>query len=261
MQEQVNDIQKLYGLLEAVMKSGAVTNGLPGREVLEREIKEHTLYAYFFNTGVFLLRKRDGFQRLNYLVTRNTPLPAWLPGRRTVLELPFRQKDKTAAAYEEAWNRLGFIPSVERIQLIRQPAQPSPEGHRTAPLASRGQEEEIVSFLESCFNPLTACLPTRFEVEDAVSENRIYYNGESVLHWRTVPRGTEIRHLASGPLARGKGNAHCLIQSYLAECGSRPSFVWTEEHGAARHIYEEFGYQENGWRSHVLIWSEGGNPV
>lgn len=257
MLEQITDCRLLEPIQNGLLKTGAVTNGLPSREELDREARAGTLWAGEFPQGLLLLRQRNGFGRLNFMLIRGESFPAWTPEGHVVVEVPFRPGDQAMRSLDDAIERLGFALELSRVRLTRRPGAPveDPGDVNTA-----GPEvlDEIQAVLESSFSPLTGCLPQHEELLADLNAGQILACPQGILHYRVRSRSTEIRHLAVKEGCRGQGAGKRLLAAYLSRFCWQTSRVWTGEgNAAALRLYHNFDYTEDTWRSHVRVYRKG----
>lgn len=246
----VRDYAAVEGPMQALLKAGMATNALPNGDALRREIENGTLLMQECEEGLLLLRRRDGFDRLTYLLHRGASAPAFAPERTTVLEIPYRTADEKTAALSMAWEQQGFALALRRRRLTRKPCPM--EGEAAMACADLEQANTI---LNTMFCARTACLPDGAELGNAMAEGRILMQNGGLLHFEVNGKTSELRHLAVLPRGQGKGTAKTLVQAYLALRGSGLCRVWTgEDNEAALHLYHSFGFAEDGWQSDVRIF-------
>lgn len=257
MLEQITDCRLLEPIQNKLLKTGAVTNGLPSREALDREARAGALWAGEFPQGLLIFRRREGFWLLNFMLARGEEFPAWEPEGRTVVEMPFRPGDRALQALDESLGRRGFDLELSRVRLTRRPGAPTEHPGDIAPAGPEALEE-VQAVLEGCFSPLTGCLPRREELLAALDAGQILSCPSGILHYNGRGRGTEIRHLAVKEACRGKGAGKRLLAAYLSRYGGQSSRVWTgADNAAALHLYHSFDYTEDSWRSNVRVYGKG----
>lgn len=248
----------LEPLQNRLLRAGAVANGLPAREELEREIRGGTLRAGDFPGALLLLHRREGFDRLHFMLAKGAAFPDWTPEVRTVVEIAFRASDTALRGMDRLLAQRGFAPVLTRVRLTRRPGEVAQPPPGAAP-AGTGQLEQAEEILQACFSPLTGCLPLREELREALEQGRVLSCPGGVLHYTPRGAGTEIRHLAVSATCRGQGLGRLLLGTYLARWGVRTSRVWTgSDNAAALALYRGAGYIEDGWRSCVRVYEPGG---
>ena len=131
--EQTLDFEPLSRLISAQMTRGVSTNTFLSPETYRQEIQAGTLTHHAWPYGLLLLRKRQGFQILNFYL-QQTQLDAPLEPKidipsQTVLELPVRSGNQAEADKVLAfWHAQGFSHFLKRIRLVRMPTgKPSEE--------------------------------------------------------------------------------------------------------------------------------------
>lgn len=242
----VTDYDALAPLLNELLFSGAMTNTLPSRSALEREIRAGTLFSQTVPGGLLLLRRRPDHDRLSILLERGE-LGGWRPEGPAVVELPHRIGDRGLDPAREAFSALGFALCLTRVRLSRRGAAVPADGGAEPGCAY----DEALALFRRCFDPMTGCLPTREELEEA---SLLTLPG-AALHYAVKGGQTELRHLAVCPERRGQGLARQLMACYLAREGHRLSRVWTgRDNEAALRLYHAFGYREDPWQSEIYLY-------
>lgn len=209
--EPTRDFEALSTLISAQLTRGVATNTFLTPEVYRREIEAGTLMHHVWPGGLVLLRKRPGFQILNYYLQQTQTAPQAetdmgsteqgnkpemifpdleIPSQ-TVLELPVRPgREEEAHKALLFWKTLGFSPLLKRVRLVRLPGVQMEEPIEAGELMSF---EEVpatnvdVSFLhaadqdlpfvqkllERSFDRRTACLPTTAELQAAIAAGHV----------------------------------------------------------------------------------------
>lgn len=240
-------------LLTDLLRPGAVfSRSFTARE-LEAECAAGTLFAQRFAGGALLARRRGGHQILSFALEKGAALPDAVFDRPTVLELAFREKDAALRALLPEWEARGFAPLLRRTRLTR-PA--SAAGDAALPLAGESALDAVRALLETCFDPLTGCLPARAALAEDVRAGRVLFTGEAVLRF-SEGAAREIRQLAVRPEARAAGRGGALLDAFLAAKGDRRVTVWTAQtNEAALRLYRSRGFVGDGWSSAVLLWEK-----
>ena len=241
-------------LLSERMKPGAVftRSFTPGE--LEAECAAGALYAEPFPGGVLLARRRGEHQILSLALDAGAALPEPAFDRPTVLELAFREKDAALRALPPELLSRGFAPVLRRLRLTRRAA--AADAGAELPLASPAELDAVRALLETCFDPLTGCLPPEAVLAEDIGAGRVLHSGEAVLRF-SEGAAREVRQLAVAPRARGKGLGRAILSAFLAAKGDRRCTVWTADtNEAALRLYESAGFAPDGWTSEVLLWRE-----
>ena len=106
--KQIQSYEELSPLLSAQLKRGVMTNTALTQEDWRREIAGGTLWAEGWDGGLILLRRREGYARLNFYL-QELALPAGLNWEGpTVMEIAARPRDEALAAAVEFWKGQGF---------------------------------------------------------------------------------------------------------------------------------------------------------
>ena len=246
--EIVREFETLSSAVTACLRAGAETNCTLQAADFRREIAAGTLLSHQWAGGLLLLRQRPGHVIVNFYRTGPAPLHVSLPGP-AVVELPLRPG---AEADTDWWEALGFRPLLRRLRLARPALRPGQACPMTLELPSITAAEAL-ALLESCFDPLTGCLPALEELEEDLRQNGLLTEGGvGVLRFENG-RTVKIRHLAVAAEVRGRGIARTLVGRFNERTGDRRALVWTgEENWPARRVYEGAGFAADGWRSLVL---------
>ena len=246
----VRDYQEVAQRVNALLLQGGVTNGLPDRDRLEREIAQGTLVMQEDERGLLLLRKREKWDHLSFFLRKGQSLCGWKPERSTVVELPFRREGDPMGTPAEELREMGFRLILRRCRYTRKG-----RADITYPERDAANLDESYSLLCSSFSPLTGCLPSREEWDALCKDRQILSVCGGVLHYDRKGKTTELRHLAVAEECRGQGVGRALVGAYLNRCGAELSRVWTgEDNEAARRLYESFGYEKDGWTSRVYYF-------
>ena len=250
---RVTDYQALSDACSRVIFQGGRTNGLPSAEVLKREISAGDLGWEQLPGGILLLRQREGFRILNFMMTDPEALTRWIPAQTTLLELPWRDREPSLSVLGETLQNWGWTPLLHRVRLTRKGSPPPelPDTAREVRIAQAADHPEVLRILNRCYPPLTSCLPS----PEALEAEDVLLMPGATLHYRRQGNTTEMRHLAVLPEARGRGLARALIAAYLEREGNQLSRVWVgTDNVTALHLYESFGYRLDGWHSIVLYY-------
>lgn len=255
--EAVTSYEALDAELSALLKKKIIANYAPERESLEAEIAAGLLWAGRLPEGLVLLRRGNGPQRLRFLLTEPEVLRDLPLDRSTALELPFRRSDEHFPKLAKELEGSGWTEALRRVRLTRRAAPLEAPGAEPPVCGCGGEAEspaELWTLLRSCFSPLTGCLPEPEELAADLAAGRVLTRHGGLLRWREKGKSSEIRHLAVAADHRGQGLAKALVADYLALEGGKLCRVWTgADNLAARHVYERFGYAEDGWASIVLF--------
>lgn len=254
MTVRIEDYAQLSPLLAGELKPGVLTNTLLKKEDYLREIAAGSLFAEKFPGGLLLLRRREGYQRLNFYLQRGASLPPLSFSLPTVLEIASRPRDQALRDSEVLWEQAGFRPLFSRQRMARPEGLsplPGPEG-LSAHVAAEEELSTLERLLQECFDPLAGCLPTREELREDLQNGNVISLPGGILHMGKAPGGTELRHLAVTPSLRRQGAAQALFAAYLLHTENRASRVWVRtDNPPALGFYEKNGYTCDGWTSRV----------
>lgn len=244
--EQIKSYDALAAELRAQLRPGVITNSTLRREDLEPEIEAGTLFVLRFTDALFLLRQREGFQRLNFYLQKGACLPCWQPEQTTVLEIPSRPRDTALRNCDQLWMQLGFSVCFERLRMTRKELIPGPS---EVSVLTPDRLDWAMDLLERCFDRRTACLPTRPGLAKAIENGQVLFCENALIHFSD----SEIRHLCVAPELQGTGLAQKLVSAASARMSK--AHVWVrKDFPHAIHIYEKNGFQADPWTSLVLIY-------
>ena len=240
-------------LTAPLLRQGALASGSLSVSEFTADLTAGTLFSLEASGGLMLLKRRQGFFRACFLLLPQGEIPCPAPGVPVVLEIPRRRADAPRRQLTERLEQAGWSPLLSRVRLTRRPAPVEDASQDFSPLAA----DAARPLLESCFSPLTGCLPEKAELTLAAGESRLLGDARGVLHFTRRGNLTEIRHLAVAKNARGQGVGKGLVRAYLAREGNALSRVWTgADNAPALGVYHHFGYQEDGWVSQVLCYGK-----
>ena len=153
-------------------------------------------------------------------------------------------------AIAEDLQAMGFRQIMKRLRYTRKS-----RGEIVYPEISPCTLDGSYDLLCNSFSLLTGCLPSKEEWEASEKVGQILTAPGGVLHYDRKGRTTELRHLAVAEACRRQGVGRALVGAYLNRCGTELSRVWTgEDNGAARRLYESFGYEKDGWTARVYYF-------
>lgn len=256
--KQINTYDEISGLISVYLRKGVHTNTFLTPDVYKAEIAAGSLYAHQWQGGLLILRKRQDFYRLNYYINDLASLPDYLPEKATVIEIPLRPGSGTEDI--DYWQRQGFNKLMSRLRLVRPGGlEAGSAGLYNIKKAAKEEIPELGSLLESCFNPLTGCLPTTAQLKQDIESGLVFTAQDDkgisgLLRISLGMAAAEIRQLVVREDRRGRGIARALLLHYLKETQYKKSLVWTgQENINAIRLYEGCGYKPDGWTSIILL--------
>ncbi len=251
----VTDYAQVAQVVNGLLLGSGATNGIPAREVLEEEIIQGTLFLKQEDSGLFLLRRRENRDILNFLLKKGESLQGWRPVRPTIAELPFRTEGDPMGTVAETLESMGFRMILKRLRYSRKGRTCDPFPAENVELCQDG--ENSYRLVKDSFSPLTGCVPSEKAWNVLREKGQILTLYGGVLHYERKGNTTELRHLAVSPTMRGHGYGRALVGAYLNRCGTGLSRVWTgEDNMVARSLYESFGYEKDGWTSRVYYFDK-----
>lgn len=259
--KRINDLQELSRLITAQWKRGVVTNAAFSAEAFRKEIEAGTLYAQELSSALVLLRRREGFDRLNFYLQPEGNLAGWEPEQTTVLEIPSRPQDAALRASESLWEKSGFTLQFRRKRIVlKEDANLKTVDCRVPVRPALVQDQkQIERIMYQAYDPLTACLPTKEELAEDITKGDVLCAEEDgrimgFIHLSCTRRATECRHLAVLPEARGRGIALSLLAADCRRARTPQYLLWVAENNLpALQLYEKAGYVPDGWSSSVWV--------
>lgn len=249
--------EEVSRLVAAQLKPGVVTNAPLSQEALKSELEQGTLLVMSFDGGLLLTRQRETFGRLWFYLEKGAHLPQWKQPLPTVLEIPGRSRDQKLWDTAQEFQAQGFDLCFTRQRMTRKADFVSLTPKYPVHLGRQEDFSQVKAILETCFNPVTACLPQDKELmEDLLEERILLIENVGVLRLLPGKSGGEMRQLCVLPQFRGAGAARALMEEYLNRWGQMTSRLWvrTDFEGAI-HLYKTLSYEPDGWISQVLLRS------
>ncbi len=246
----VKTYQEVAEVVNTLLLQGGVTNGLPDRDAMEREIRQGTLFLQEEGRGLLLVRRREQWDRLTFFLRKGQTLRGWQPERSTLAELPFRRATDPIGEVAASLEGIGFRQILTRVRYTRRGREDGSLPQETS-LAWEGSYE----LLCSSFPAMTGCLPGREEWSALCNAGQVLTVPGGVLHYEQKGKTSELRHLAVAAECRRQGIGRTLVGAYLRRCGAGLCRVWTgEDNVSAQRLYESFGYEKDGWTSRVYYF-------
>ncbi len=255
--KQINAMEILSPMLSAQWRRGVLTNAPFSPEEYRREISTGALYAQEFPGGLLLLRRRNGFYRMNFFLQPEAALPCWNADLPVVLEVPARPKDTALLGSGPLWEAQGFHLLFSRRRLVRLPGGPVRPPDSAVRAARPGDLLALQSLLEEVFDPRTGCLPTDRELEADIAAGTVLLAQRegvcaAVLHGRKDRNAVDFRHVAVRQSFRRMGLGTALLSAFDTLYGPARCRLWVRtDNFAAIHLYERLGYRPDGWTSGV----------
>lgn len=245
----------------AHIKPGVITNNFMEKNDYLFEIKRGTLYYETWEGGLLLLRRRQGFSRMNYYLTGSDVFPELPEGEVLMTEPVFRSGDD-GKEVSRFLNNLGFETLFQRARFMREAESgdaASSGGSCGAEKAGPEDAESIYELLTSCFSAETGCLPERDQIPKLIEEGRLIRAGDDsgetagVLHFKQAKKNWEIRHLAVSEKMRGRGLACGMAGLCFRLNEGKTGLVWArQDYAPAMDFYRNAGYRPDGWTSAVM---------
>jgi GNAT superfamily N-acetyltransferase len=255
MMQKIETYDQLAPLLRQQLRPGLVTNVVLSQEEFCGEIAAGSLYVWEFPGGLLLLRQRRTHQCLSFYLQKGAELPNLTFQRPTVLEIAFRDRDKALQEVGKRWEAQGFTLEFSRQRMTRKAGLELLPGPLSAHLATLEELPELQTLLETCFDPMTGCIPTRDQLKEAIQAGECFYFAGGLLHMTRRPYGTELRHLAVAASRRRQGAAQSLFYAYQSGTGNGTSRVWVrKDNSPALKFYSKNGYEADGWTSRVYTF-------
>lgn len=263
---KIESISDLSRLITEQWKPGVLTNAAFSAEAFQNEIDAGTLYAVELSGGLLLLRRREGYDRLNFYLQPSTGLEDWVPQRTTVLEIPARDRDQGLRAMGPVWEQAGFELKRSRLRIgCRRKEVPAGAATEIQIRNARTEDQSwIMDLMYRIYEPMTSCIPTQAELAADIAEENVVCaqtpDGEPAgfLHMSRTKRSTECRHLAVEPRMRRRGIAGAMFAFDWARARTPLYQIWVDQDNfPALRLYEKLGYSPDGWESTVWICKKG----
>ena len=259
--KKVNNYTEITEAVDRHFGKTTVTNCFLSRETYDREIACGTLYLEETDGGVYIFRRRDGFDVMYFYLDSTDISPARITtGGDIVCEIPYRERDEKMIAVAERFTECGYDKLFSRVRLAKMAEEDYyTDEHITA--ADGRDHDSVAALLESSYDRRTGCLPNDESLRDDIDAGRVlvYRDGgiAGLLHYTDDKNMSEIRHVAVDETRRGEGIASHLVRAYLASRTGRCRVWAREDYHSARRIYEKNGYTADGMKSDVLIFRKG----
>lgn len=243
-------------LCAAHLRRGVRTNEFPDPELCRREIDTGTLFTEETDGALLLFRDRGSHLRMNFYLQSQEPLP--LPaGRPIVTEIAFRERDTALAQTVDFWQTQGFFLILRRTRLSRIAELLPIPSEMPIHKAQMPDTERAAALLARNFDPLTGCLPPRWELEQSIRSGEVLLSEHGILHYSKGRTAAELRHLAVEAPFRGRGEAQALLSAFLRETAEQRTYVWVRQgNRPAEALYRKNFFVPDGWTSAVLIRRE-----
>lgn len=261
--KKIEQLEELSPMLTAQWKRGVIANASLSAQTFRKEILAGTLYVQELPEGLLLFRRRGEFDRMSFFLQPQADFADWKPERTTVLEIAVREKDTALKQSEDLWQAMGFSCVLRRVRMSVQFDQEPLPADETYLIREAAQQdrEQIQELLQANYNPMTACLPTDAEMDEAIAASDVLVaktpEGKllGVHHTRCSGNMTECRHIAVTPEMRRRGIGESLLFADYRRKRTRRYMLWVaEDNIPARKLYEKIGYKPDGWKSSVWVY-------
>lgn len=254
--KQLKTFEEYNALYRDFLRRGVCTNEFPDITACRQEIAEGVLFSEETDGAVLLFRDRGSHLRMNFFLQtmQMPPLPA---GKPIVTELAFRERDTKLAETVDFLRERGFTLLAKRGRLTRLRGIVPPETSPAVRPAELSELERADARLRACFDPLTGCLPPRWELEQSIRSGEVLLSEHGILHFSKGRTAAELRHLAVEAPFRGRGEAQALLSAFLRETAEQRTYVWVRQgNRPAEALYRKNFFVPDGWTSAVLIRRE-----
>lgn len=259
--KQIQSYEDLSPLLSAQLKRGVMTNTALTQEDWRREIAGGTLWAEGWDGGLILLRRREGYARLNFYL-QELALPAGLNWEGpTVMEIAARPRDEALAAAVEFWKGQGFKELFRRVRMTLPKGVAIPLGD--CPLTPRPAQpqdlERVWALYQANYDPMTSCMPTRDELARDIAAGNVLCaiapdgTVAGMQRFLRAPGRVQPQHLAFDPAYRRQGGGWLLMACCARQTDYVRNVLWVRmDNPGPRRLYERMGYVPDGWGSTAL---------
>ena len=76
----------------------------------------------------------------------------------------------------------------------------------------------------------------------------------------TTPHADEVERVYTSPSHRGRGLAYSVVARAAQEAGEHLTFLFTDAHGAAQHLYARLGFRR-AWVVYRFVRAEFGSDA
>lgn len=254
--KKANDTGEVTSLITAHMKKGVATNNFLSVSDYENALMKENLFYEDFQSGIFVLRRKDDFYKLNFHLNAFDSFPE-INGAVTVCEVA--GKGSVDERVEKYLLKNGFSVYKERVRLIRKREPIYSVSGEGAEFCEKKDLKRAFSLIKDNFDKYSGCIPDEDEFEKDIAEKKVIcFRTEDkisgILHFARGGKSAEIRHLAVSPESRGKGAAANMIKFYSDNSPCEKFSVWTgADNLIAIKLYNDNGYEKDGMISKVYI--------
>lgn len=260
--KNIASYEEIAPLLRKYLKKGLITNHFMNADEYKYAISKNKLSFYEWNGGNIFLNHKDDFYKLTYqLLDLKYNLDVKL-SEKIVIEITKRQLDDSFYDVVNYWKENGFNDVLNRIRLSQEKLNKDDctlecENVRIS-LCTVEELCNVNFLLTKNFNKYTGCLPDEVQLEEFLKCGFIlgaYINNNlvGILHFSHKRGLSEIRHLCVNKEFRKMAVASLLISAYHSKFAENRKYVWcAKDNYAAKKLYKNFGYCEDGWESTVL---------
>ncbi|NLM52432.1 MAG: GNAT family N-acetyltransferase [Firmicutes bacterium] len=261
--QKITDLTQLSGLLSPFLQKGVFTNNFLMLPDYEKYLSQGLLYYTQTETGVLLFHRRHTHWQLYYFLKRLNASFALPQDKPTVMEIVSRANVDSFASVLAFWEKNGFQNRLPRKRMQAFAPQTKLAPAREVNFARHGDAKAVLELIKASFDPYLGCIPTQAEIEQKIAQGEVICCKEAdklqgVLEFARKGNTFFIWHLAVSPQFRRQGVARKLLaflSALMQREGKRKIQLWVQTTNlAARKLYEQSGFHDDGWESAGLLY-------
>ncbi|MDD3393038.1 MAG: GNAT family N-acetyltransferase [Anaerotignum sp.] len=242
------------------LSKGEKTNFFFSEKEVLLLVQKEKLTRVDFDGGVYFFVKEDTFHRIFYFLEKGKS-PVCLPE----LTEPMILEEVLLAAREripseETWEKLGFMPYLERKRLFLMAKNVIPE-ERKPIFATEEMLDELFQFMHESFEPYSSALPEKEALQKDIQAQNILISVKDgkllgFLHFGEEKQSSVLWHIAVKQQARGLGIGEGLVKDwFFTQKNTAKKFIlWVRtDNPPALRMYEKLGFLPDGRVAPVMI--------
>ena len=265
MMEKINDLGHLSALISSYFKKGVLTNSFSMPGDYKRYIEEGLLYYNKLGSGIILLRHAGSHWRVYYYLNslhQHSPLPQDKPSAMEIVFSPNSEAERILSFWQDA----GFNPYLFRKRMTV-PSLAFQAVHPDTAEAGFAQVEHasaILELMENSFDKYLGCIPALNEIAERIQKQELICawapDGKiaGVLEIGRKRNTYSVWHIVVAPQFRRSGLAKKMLayfNSHMVKDEKMKIELWVQEQNdSARRLYEDVGFQYDGWESVGLLY-------
>ncbi len=264
--KKINDIMELSDLLSSYLRKDILTNNYTMLGDYKNYIQKEELFFEEAEDGILIFRDCESHWKVFYYLkdfSENYSLPQ---DKSSVMEIIFRKEDDKYHNVISFWEARGFKPYLmrRRMSAISTELNIGHINNEDVGFAKSNHAITVHGMISNAFDCYLGDIPSLSEVHQAIDEKKIISvenpDGQidGVLHIDRKHNVYYILHLIVDTKARKRGNAKKML-SFLNTIIPKDRKIkiqlWVREDNLpAICLYENAGFQYEGWRSTGLLY-------